>query len=373
MNAARPALLKRTPLGRRLLIQAVKRSPLDLRRPLGIAPRHNSAAVAQLLSAYSLLAAAGREGAAERAAWAHRRLAELRCAGFEEACWSYHFDVQTRFFFYGAETPNTIATAFAGLALLDHHDRGGAAAADDEALEMAIGAGDFFLRHVPRTPGEGGSYFGYLPGDRSPIHNANLLACSLLAELAARTGRDDFAEAARSGVGYALAHQRPDGSWPYAEGERGAWVDGHHTGYVLDALLRCEWALAMEGEITDARRRGLDFYAENLIAADGAARFYPGEPYPIDGQSLAQAMISFSLAYERDGDWRDLAVAWRVFGYAAREMQRSDGPFVFQKLRLWTNRAPHVRWVQAPMLEALARLGSAAAPGAGAGEGEEGG
>jgi hypothetical protein len=365
MNAARPALLKRTALGRRLLIQAVKRSPLDLRRPLGIEPQHNSAAIAQLLSAYSLLAAAGREGAAERAGWARRRLAELRCGGFEEACWSYHFDVETRFFFYGADTPNTIATAFAGLALLEHRELAGEGADDAGALELAVGAGEFFLRHVPRTEGEGGSYFGYLPGDRSPIHNANLLACSLLAELAARTGRDDFAAAARSGVGYALAHQRADGSWPYAEGERGGWVDGHHTGYVLDALLRCEGALGMEDEITAARRRGLDFYAERLIDADGAARFYDAELYPIDGQSLAQAIISFSLAYERDREPRDLAVAWRVFGYAAREMQRDDGAFVFQKLRLWTNRAPHVRWVQAPMLEALARLSTVAAAGEG--------
>jgi hypothetical protein len=361
LNATRLGLLKRRPLGRRLLIQAVKRSPVDLRRPLGIEPRHNAAAIAQLLNAYSLLAEAGREGAAERAEWAVGRLAALRCAAYPEACWSYHFDVETRFFFYGERTPNTIATAFAGLALLEHADRVGAGA--EAALGLATGAGEFFLRRVPRTEGEGGSYFGYLPDDRSPIHNANLLACSLLAALAARTGREDFAEAARSGVGYALAHQRPDGSWPYAEGERGGWVDGHHTGYVLDALLRCERALGAEPPIAAARRRGLDFYAARLIDADGAAGFYADELYPIDGQSLAQAMISFALAFEHDHDERDLELAWRVFGYAARRMQRSDGAFVFQKLRLWTNRVPHVRWVQAPMLEALARLQATAGGG----------
>jgi hypothetical protein len=34
---------------------------------------------------------------------------------------------------------------------------------------------------------------------------------------------------------------------------------------------------------------------------------------------------------------------------------------VFQRRRLWTNRIPHVRWVQAPMLDALARLRGPAA------------
>ena len=359
LNATRPALAIRTSLGRRLLIQAVKRSPLDLRRPLGIEPRHDSATVAQLLSAYSLLVRGGYDGAAAAADAALDRLEGLRCAGFEQPCWSYHFDVETRFFFYSAETPNTIATSFAGLALLETHERTGSA----RALELALGAGEFFLRQIPRTPGPGGAYFGYLPGDSSPIHNANLLACSLLAGLAVAAGREDFAEAARAGVGYALAHQRPDGSWPYAEGERGGWVDGHHTGYVLDALLRCERAFAALGigePIGPARRRGLDFYAERLLRADGAAKFYADSVYPIDGQSQAQAITSFSLAAAYDEEPGRLELAWRAFGYAARRMQRSDGAFVFQRLRLWSNRAAHVRWVEAPMLVALARLRLAA-------------
>ena len=55
----------------------------------------------------------------------------------------------------------------------------------DDALELAIGAGDFFLRHVPQTDAEPGAYFGYLPGDDTPIHNANMLVAALLARLAA--------------------------------------------------------------------------------------------------------------------------------------------------------------------------------------------
>ena len=186
----------------------------------------NANTIAHVLGAYARMDPALGVDSRARAEWAIDRLEALRCSAYEEPCWGYHFDVETRFFFYSAETPNTIATAFAGLALIDAHERLGSA----RALELATGAGDFFLRRIERTPGPGGAFLGYFPGDRTPIHNASLLAASVLARLAPLTGRDDFAAAAADAVGYSLDHQRDDGSWPYAEGDVGGWVDNFHTG-----------------------------------------------------------------------------------------------------------------------------------------------
>ena len=45
-----------------------------------------------------------------------------------------------------------------------------------------------------------------------------------------------------------------------------------------------------------------------------------------------------------------------MFGYALRGMLGDDGLPIFQRRRLWTNRAPHVRWVIAPMLLAITHL-----------------
>ena len=140
-------------------------------------------------------------------------LAELRATTFREPCWGYHFDVQTRVFFYPRTSPNTIATAFAGLGLLDAYELAGV----DSALEPAIGAGEFFIRRIPQTEAEPGAYFGYLPDDRTPIHNANMLVAALLARLARVAGRADFADAARAAVEYTVSRQRSDGEWPYGE------------------------------------------------------------------------------------------------------------------------------------------------------------
>ena len=74
-------------------------------------------------------------------------------AGYEEPCWGYHFDFQSRVFFYRSGEPNTIATAFAGHALLDAH-RGDSMTR--RLLDRAHGVGRFFMRHVPLTEdGEG--------------------------------------------------------------------------------------------------------------------------------------------------------------------------------------------------------------------------
>jgi hypothetical protein len=341
--------LRRWAFGRRILTQVVRRSPIDLRPLLGIPPGRSAAAVANGVSAYALGGFAPDEDELAKLRRALELLESLRCEGFDEPCWGYHFDVQTRVFFYPRGAPNTIATSFAGLALLDAFERTG----DGALLERATEVGRFFLRHVPQTPGPGGAFFGYLVGDRTPIHNANMLVCALLARLRAHTGETSFGEAAEAGVAYTVHHQREDGSWPYAERPGLLWVDGYHTGYVLDALLACRDAgvEAIAGATID---RGLDHYRRALFLPDGTPKYTTGSVHPIDVQCVAQGIQTFALASRLRPEL--LPQASLVFELARRRMQRPDGGFVYQRDRFWTVRTPHVRWAGAPMLLALTHL-----------------
>lgn len=340
--------LKGTPLGRRLLTQLVKRSPVDLRRLLGIPAGTSAAAIAHVVSSYALGAIPGDEGRS-RLREALSTLEDLRCADFAEPCWGYHFDVQTRVFFYPANSPNTIATAFAGMALLDAYEATG----EERLLELAHGAGDFFLAHVPQTDDGEGAYFGYLVGDRTPIHNANTLVCTLLARLARQTGRQDMRTAAEEGLRWTVARQRADGSWPYGEQPHLAWVDNFHTGYVLDSLMLCGRA-GVQVDSDAALELGLDYYRRELFDDDGAPRYMPRSLYPIDAQCVAQAIKTMALASELDGGYGEFA--WTVFDFAVDRMRKRDGSYLFQRRRWWANAAPHVRWMAAPMLEAFTVL-----------------
>jgi len=353
LNAQRRALapLKRSPLGRRLLIQTVKRSPLDLRRPLGIPRSASAAAVAWAISAYARNGFLEEEEARRRLRGCLELLRSLRLPGYGEPCWGYHFDVQSRVFFYPSTTPNTIATAFAGLALLDAH----AALGDPSLLDEATKVGEFFLRHVPQTGDAPGAFFGYLPGDRSPIHNSNLLVASLLARIANEAGGDErFAKAAEEAVEYTTARQRPDGSWAYGESPGLGWVDNFHTGYVLDALRACADAGVAAEEAETAWRRGIVYYRRRLFLPDGTPKYYPEKAYPIDAQCVAQGIQTLAIAAPHEPG--AAAQAGTVLDFALRRMVRRDGLPIFQRRRFWVNRAVHVRWVAAPMLLALSHL-----------------
>jgi hypothetical protein len=337
--------------GRQLITQLVKRSPLDLRPLLGIRPAHDAAALAQVVSAYARYRFLPTEEAPSKLADAIGELEALRCDGFPEPCWGYHFDVQTRVFFYPKGAPNTIATSFAGLALVDAFETTG----ERRHLDLAEGAADFFMRHIPPTGAGNGAFFGYLAGDQTPIHNANVLVCALLARVAQYSGRDDLREAALAGVTYTVGCQRPDGSWPYGEREGLMWVDGFHTGYVLESLFVCsESGVPVDGGSIE---RGLDHYRKKLFLEDGSPKYYESSTYPIDVQCAAQGIQTFARCSSLRPELEQKA--WGIFDYSLRRLQRRDGAFVFQRRRLWRNRTPHVRWAAAPMLLAMTHLFSA--------------
>lgn len=351
LNTTRvPRVALRTPMAKRVLTQAVKRSPVNLRPLLGIPDGLSAATLANVITAYARNGFMDSDEAHGKLRDCITALAALRCSTFPEPCWGYHFDVQTRVFFYPRTCPNTIATAFAGLGLLDAYEHAGVV----EAFEMAIGTGEFFLRHVPQTRVESSAYFGYLPGDRTPIHNANMLVAALLARLARLTGRTDFASAARAAVEYTVTRQLPDGAWLYGDEPHLAWIDGFHTGYVLDCLLTCIEVDVGGQDAEDAWRKGLRYYTQTLIEADGTPRYTPLSRYPIDGQCVAQAINTLARATALEPALASRR--WSVLRFAVQRLAREDGAFCFQRERFWTNSVPAPRWVEGPMLAALTSL-----------------
>jgi len=350
LNATRfISLPRRTPLGRRLIMQVVKRSPLDLRPWLGITPSRNAATVAWAVSAYARGASfLPADLQRQRLGQVTALLASMRLPDWEDACWSYPFDTQSRVFFYAKTDPNTIATSFAGMALLDAYE----AIGDERLLELARSTGRFLSANVPQTVDPPGARFGYLVGDESPIHNANTHVCALLARLVAH-GSEEYLPVIREGLTWTLERQRPDGSWPYGEREDLDWVDGFHTGYVLDALRTCADA-GVDDRAEPAWRRGLEYWRANLFGADGLPKYYDNEPYPIDTQCGAQGIQTLALAAEHDPSC--LEQAWKVFEWMLANMRREDGLFYFQRRRHWVNPIPHMRWTETCMFLALVHL-----------------
>ena len=283
---------------RQVIVQLHARSPVDVRRLYR--RRHPRIAKALALFATAAMRAQRFPGEPGLKALAEDALHSLdadHSAG--EHAWGYPFDVQTRWSFYPAATPNAVVTAFAADALLD----AGRALDDAHFAERGRAAARWLLQELWVEP-EG--FFAYHPSTRVNIHNANLLAAAVVHSALAD---DPLArERVSRAVARTLAHQQPDGSWPYGEGRALAWVDSFHTGFVLGRLVRLE---DVDPAVRDAVARGAQRYRDFFDPA-GRATLWGDRRFPEDAHSAGTGLSTLS-ALARDGHAEGELVA-RVAG-----------------------------------------------------------
>jgi hypothetical protein len=315
---------------RQVLIQLHARSPVDV-RPLY---RRRHPLIPKAVGIFASVGArAHRLTGAEPPLRVALRGAELlaadRMAGAR--AWGYHWDMQTRWSFYPAGSPNVVVTAFGAGGLLEVATQAGLPELSARAREAA----GWVLQELWVEP-EG--YFAYHPGRPANIHNANLLGAWLVHVAA----RDDPAAAPRvvRAVDRTLAAQRPDGSWPYGEGRNLSWADSFHSGYVLSCLDRLA---SVDPSIGEAIARGAEHY-RRFFAADGRAQLWARKRYPEDAHSAGTGLTTLSLLLRRGLVERDLLerVAQRVLDSGIRR-----GHAVHRRYRHGRTAVRYLRWCDA--------------------------
>ena len=344
---------------RTALTQIVKRSPFNLRPILGIKKAVNPKGVAVAARAIMLLADGCRlpaqvnegieydtGGVEADFRFLMGQLASLRTANYAEACWGYNFDWQSRAFFAPRGTPNLVCTVFAGHAYLDWYERTG----NESVLQMATSSCRFLLDRLNRTEDADGDCFSYTPLDQSRVHNVNLLAAEFLARTFAKTGMEEYRDAAERAARFTLARQRRDGSWFYGEAESQKWIDSFHTGFALVSLKNLIAYLNLSGW-NAALDAGFQFYEKRFFLADGTPGYYHDRLYPHDVHSAAQGVITFVEMTDLMPNAK--AMASRVVRWAIDKLQDPKGFFYFQRHRVYTIKTSYMRWAQAWMLYAL--------------------
>jgi hypothetical protein len=318
---------------RQALIQLHARAPVDLRKVY----RRRHPRIAKALGVFGSVGTRiarlnGSERARELGARALALLDADREAG--QRAWGYPWDMQTRWSFYPAGTPNVVATAFAAGALLE---------AREEHAARARDAADWALDELWIEP-EG--YFGYHPGRPANIHNANLLGAWLAYVAAPRSDRVQRA------IERSLAAQRSDGSWPYGEAANLAWSDSFHTGYVLICLARTR---EVDPRIDEALEPGAAHY-ERFFDRDGRALLWATKPLPEDGHSAGTGMTALALLHRVGFVDRELVerVARRTLDAV---LQR--GHVVHRRYRRGRTTVRYLRWCDAHV--ALGLVDAAAA------------
>lgn len=324
-----PGLLRGGRRRRQALIQVHARSPVDVRVYRSEHPR-----IAKALALFGRAALIlGREDVARRA------LGLLAADHSGGAAWGYPFDVQTRWSFYPAETPNVVVTTFAGLALSEAATTLGEDAWGKRAREGARWVADELWD-------EEGGFFAYHPGSRAVVHNASLLGARLVWRVLG--DRPDVRERVLRAIARTLAAQAPDGSFPYGEGPGLEFVDSFHTGFVLGCLLELA---DVDERVRPAVERGATYYAKRFFDDRGAARLWPSKPYPQDAHATGTGLTTL-VALWRAGIGERTTAA-RLAEWAASEMVRG-GHAIHRRHRWGTTRVHYLRWADAHMAAGLA-------------------
>ena len=334
--------------------QTLKRSPLNLRSMTLVPPEKNAKGIA--LFALAALANYRRSKSPEAEKEARELLEELIALRIETAhgvAWGYNFDWQSRVFFAPRGTPAIVPTAFAARALSEAMD----AFADEVYLALAQRVCDFIVRELPRSvETETEVCFSYTPGDSTRIFNASLLAAETLARVGKRAGSSVYNDLSVKAVRYVVNQQQGNGAWSYGADSNQSWIDNFHTAYLLSSLKKitdnCEDTRTDEFE--SALQRGFEFWKKSFFLADGRAKYYHDTLYPVDCHAAAAAIVSLLDLIELDREAFSLAA--RIATWTIQNLRDRQGFFYYQRRRFYTVRTPFMRWTQAWMLYALARM-----------------
>ena len=345
--------LKNSRVARLAWTQLFKRSPFNLRGVTGVPAEKNSKGTA--LFALAALARFRRErtkGAEAEARTFLRELLAARLDGFSSAAWGYNFDWQGRAFFAPRGTPTIVPTAFAARALVE----AALAFNDDSFLQTARSACDFILRDLNRSEEtEDEVCWSYSPLDHTCVLNASLLAAETLARVSALTGEKDLSALAERGARYVARRQRADGSWAYGGADFQSWADNFHTAFVLTSLSRImSVSEVARAEFTETIKRGYEFWQKNFFLADGWPKYYHDRLYPADAHSAGAAIVA--LLEMQNIDKSAPKFAETVAVWSVDHLQDRLGFFCYQLRRFYSVRTPYMRWSQAWMMYALARL-----------------
>lgn len=348
---ATPLRSFRTP--RLLFTQLTKRSPLNLRALTRVPSQKNAKGIA--LFALAALADYRRNATTETELSARdllTQLLRLEIKGYAGAAWGYNFDWQSRNFFAPRGTPTIVPTAFAARALIEASD----ALHDPQYLEAARSVCDFITKDLNRPVDSADELcFSYSPDDDTEIFNASLFAAETLAAVGARTDEKNYCDLAIRAARFVIRHQNKDGSWVYGTDERQQWIDNFHTAYVLSSLFRIGKACQTgDVEIMKALGDGYDFWTKSFFLADGWPKYYHDQLHPADSHAAATAIVTLTELRELDDG--ALPFAEKIADWAIENLRDPSGYFYYQRRRLFTVRTPFMRWTQAWMLYALARL-----------------
>jgi len=334
---------------RRVFIQLNALSPLSFRF-LGMKAIVHTKTLSDMLSVYSLMYAETKEkGWLEKAESIYQRLLDVRLETTDGIAWGLRFPYTSRFVDASEQTPNLYNTACSALAILDYYE----ANPSDDIKNKLLRVIDFIFNTLEVTKEEQGvAWIRYYPNQTRPIYNVNAMVGSFFVRINHLFNEEIVKEDIIAGIINLLKlGQNPNGSWYYSSTEKGMWVDGFHTGFLLESLASI-YNINKDESLGAILKKGFEFFRENLLSKTLIPKYFDNKLYPIEAQNCAQAIQTLAICSRclgSDNKKELSAVIQNVNHY----LYNPKGFYYFKKGRVFTNRQYFMRWCHTPMVLAL--------------------
>ena len=302
-------------LAERILQQAVRQSPLNIRPLIGIKPLDSTKGRGMMAWGYLLLhRTTGIADYWTKAVECLRWLDTHRSPKFEKHSWANYFDFSSRGGTYRKDDSIIVWTSQIAQAYLEAFEQ----SQDQWFLDIASSACDWIMS-LPRERTDRGDCLSYFAHGQESIHNANMLGAAALARTARQTGRQDYADVARAAMRYSCLRMLPNGAWWYAEDDQYHWIDNFHTGYNLDSL-KCYIECTGDTEFSGHLTKGLRFFKSTSFSRPGAR----------STTTIAHTRSTFSARHRRST--RSHALLRKIPSRSLLPSRLPTGPFVICRI-----------------------------------------
>ncbi|OYU92889.1 MAG: hypothetical protein CFE21_22535 [Bacteroidetes bacterium B1(2017)] len=333
---------------RRVIIQINAKSPINLRGTLGISPIIHTKTISDMLSVYSKLFLEYKEPEyLEKAEKMFNLLLQRATKTQIGKSWGLNFPYTSRFVNSGSETPNLYNTINSANAIIDYYTITSDLKLKTYIIEIFKFIFDF-LGVINES--EEVSWIRYYPKQEStPVANVNAMAAALFVRANSIFKEEIVNEdLIQKLINFIVKYQNPDGSWYYSTLKNGKWIDGFHTGFILESLVQIN-SLSSKYNIDKVLLKGASFYINNLITKEGVPKYFNNKLYPIESQNCAQALLTLSLLNQTIG-MKDKSLLDKTFNSILSNLYDQRGYFYHTKNSIFTNKHYYARWSQTPMI-----------------------
>jgi hypothetical protein len=283
-------------------------------------------------------------------------LQDTRCRNFDDYCWGYPFDWQTRTGTIPEGTPliTTIPYVYEAFSQVYAID------SDPKWLRIMRSIAEHVLKSYRELQvGSDSASCAYTtaPDDPCSVINASAYRAFLLIKAGTELSEPRYLDAAKKNLNFVLSAQNPDGSWFYAIDGQRDFVDHFHTCFVLKALAKIE-RLTGSVECRSAIERGIGYYLRTLFDSEGLPLPFSKAPrLTVYRRELYDYAECINLAALLAARFPELdSTLRRVAADLFARWQKPDGSFRARELLLGWDNVPMHRWAQSQIFRSLCFL-----------------